>query len=425
MRINVFVLACFLLLTLLLTPVSAAAQAAYNEKYLQGWAAYETGNFTQAMQAWLPLAHQGDASAQLNLGALYDNGQGVSEDAKQAWYWYHEAAKQGKAKAQFNLGIMYATGRGIKHDASQASRWYYKAAEQGLSDAQFNLALQFSEGFGVVANAELANQWLYRAGQGYLAEGREQHVQAVILKMNTLGGAEQLSQTLTRLLSQLGPPAQSAWENASVGTAWPIAAGYVVTNDHVIGESKNIVLITPDGREIAATIVARSADEDLALLSVHDPSQLPPALQLSKQLAKLGTSVFTIGFPRIDLLGKTPKLSAGLISSVNGMADDISRYQLSLAIQPGNSGGPLINMQGEVVGVITSMLGIIDNQGNTTPLANISYAVKINSLLQLLSQLPEQRSEQALSSHLLAFNDPDLESMADRIQHSVLIVRAK
>jgi len=424
MHINVFLFVSSIIVSLFLGQANAHAstQERPNEEYLVGWAAYQAGEFTSAKQSWQPLAENGDPSAQLNLGTLYDYGQGVNEDPAQALHWYSAAAEQGKAIAQFNLGVMYATGRGTHLDNILASRWYYMAAEQGITDAQFNLALQFSKGLGVEVNTDLAVQWLYRAGQGYLQAGLGQHVKSVIEHMNELGGSPQLSQELSLQLSSLGhPDTQGAWENASVGTGWPIVAGYVVTNDHVIGDSDNIVLVDPAGNEIAAKVVARNAKQDLALLSVIDPSQLPPALQLANQLAKLGTRVFTIGFPRIDLLGKTPKLTAGLVSSVNGLADDTSRYQLSLPIQPGNSGGPLINMHGEVVGVITSMLGTVDGNGNSTPLSNISYAVKINALQQLLSLAPRSVPR----TNLIALNNTGLENLADTIQHSVLIVRAK
>lgn len=424
MRINVFLSASIITVSLFLGQASvyASTQEQPNEEYQPGWTAYQAGEYAEAKKIWQPLAEKGDPSAQLNLGALYDYGQGVSEDPAQAMHWYTAAAEQGKAIAQFNLGIMYATGRGTLLDYTQASRWYFKAAEQGVTDAQFNLALQFSQGLGVEANAELAIQWLYRAGKGYLEAGLKQHVKSVIRHMDDLGGPSQLAQELSEQLSSMEhPDTLGAWENASVGTGWPIAAGYVVTNEHVVGDSDNIVLVDPTGNEIMAKVVARNAKQDLALLSVLDPSQLPPALQLANQLAKLGTSVFTIGFPRIDLLGKTPKLTAGLVSSINGMADDTSRYQLSLPIQPGNSGGPLINMHGEVVGVITSMLGTVDADGNSAPLSNISYAVKINALQQLLSTMPKSMPR----TNLIALNDSGLENLADTIQHSVLIVRAK
>ncbi len=424
MRINGFLFATVTALTLLLGQdrVLAAIQQQPNDAYLQGWKAYDAGQYSQALHAWLPLAEQGDPRAQLNLGTLYDYGQGVGENPSAAVHWYNAAAAQGKALAQFNLGVMYASGRGTIQDYSQAALWYFKAAEQGLSDAQLNLALQFSNGQGVKADPGLALQWLYRAGQGYLEADRPDNVRSVIAHMNSLEGSQQLAQELSEQLTSLGlPDTEGFWENASVGTGWPIASGYVVTNNHVVGDSVDIVLVDGGGTKISATIVARDQQRDLVLLGVSDPRQLPPPLPLAGQRARLGTSVFTIGYPRIDILGKTPKLTAGLVSSINGLEDDPSRYQLSLPIQSGNSGGPLINMHGEVVGVITSMLGSIDASGNTSPLSNVSYAVKVDFLRDMLNH--QSLPTRSMPSLVLA--DNALEEMADRIQHSVLIVRAK
>jgi TPR repeat protein len=73
-------------------------------------------------------AEQGNAQAQSNLGAMYDNGQGVRQDYAEAVKWYRKAADQGEADGQFNLGIMYARGRGIAQDYVQAHKWFNLAA---------------------------------------------------------------------------------------------------------------------------------------------------------------------------------------------------------------------------------------------------------------------------------------------------------
>jgi serine protease Do len=132
--------------------------------------------------------------------------------------------------------------------------------------------------------------------------------------------------------------------------------------------------------------------------------------------------VFTIGFPRIDVMGTSPKLSLGIISSINGVQDDPSSYQISVPIQPGNSGGPLLNMRGEVVGIITSMLGRVDSaNGGSQPLPNINYALKIDVIAEFLP--PTAGPSTALNASTGGGNS--LESLARRIQGSVLIVMAE
>ncbi len=84
-------------------------------------------------------AEQGDASAQYQLGLLYDRGWGVQEDPAVAIMWYRMAARQGHAIAQFTLGVMYRNGRGVSQDNTEAAKWYQKAADQGVVRALINL----------------------------------------------------------------------------------------------------------------------------------------------------------------------------------------------------------------------------------------------------------------------------------------------
>ena len=89
-----------------------------------GSAAYQKGDHDAALREWRPLAEQGNDGAQLNLGFMYDNGFGVSQDYKEAIKWYRRAAEQGNDRAQYNLGLMYDNGDGVSQDYVQAHMWY-------------------------------------------------------------------------------------------------------------------------------------------------------------------------------------------------------------------------------------------------------------------------------------------------------------
>src|SRR5262245_12301504 len=88
------------------------AGGALAEPMEDGQAAYNRGDFQEALKQWRPLADQGVARAQNNLGVLYENGKGVPADINQAMKWYRSAAAQGYAGAQNNLGMIYALGKG-------------------------------------------------------------------------------------------------------------------------------------------------------------------------------------------------------------------------------------------------------------------------------------------------------------------------
>ena len=114
--------------------LTAPAWAGVNE----GVAAYNRGDFATALREWRPLAEQGVAEAQFNLGLMYYDGEGVPQDYAEAVKWYRKAAEQGVAEAQSNLGLMYDNGRGVLQDYVRAHMWYNLAAAQGNKPATKN-----------------------------------------------------------------------------------------------------------------------------------------------------------------------------------------------------------------------------------------------------------------------------------------------
>lgn len=209
---------------------------------------------------------------------------------------------------------------------------------------------------------------------------------------------------------------------ASIGTAWPIESGFVITNNHVVMDSSDVMLVDQSGQGFRAWAVLRDEVYDIAFLQVEDTHNLPPALPLAGETAPPGTKVFTIGFPRIDVMGTSPKVTEGEICRLEGLNADAASYQTTVPIQPGNSGGPLINMRGEVVGVVKSMIGYRDEaQGTLYILDNASCALKIGEMKSLLRHLPEggQRLETLPSRHARVAD------LFDRIEHSLLIVVAR
>ncbi len=114
-----------------------------------GLAAYGRGDYATAIQLWRPLANQGNAYAQNNLGLMYQNGRGVPHDDAAAVSWFQKAVDQGDADAQNNLGFMYQNGRGVQQDDTAAASWFQKAADQGNALAQHNLGFAYQNGRGV------------------------------------------------------------------------------------------------------------------------------------------------------------------------------------------------------------------------------------------------------------------------------------
>jgi len=99
-----------------------------------GQAAYDSGDYATALRLWRPLAAQGVARAQNNLGVMYENGKGVPLDINEALKWYRLAAEQGYAGAQNNLGMIYALGRIVRRDPVRAYMWFSLAASSLSGD---------------------------------------------------------------------------------------------------------------------------------------------------------------------------------------------------------------------------------------------------------------------------------------------------
>ncbi|UZF93029.1 tetratricopeptide repeat protein [Bosea sp. NBC_00550] len=116
-------------------------------------------NHAEALKWYRLAADQGNAEAQLMLGAMYRNGDGVPQDYAEALKWHRLAADQGNAEAQYFLGFMYSNGQGVPQNHAEALKWYRLAADQGNAFAQFNVGVMYMEGAGVPQDYVRAHMW--------------------------------------------------------------------------------------------------------------------------------------------------------------------------------------------------------------------------------------------------------------------------
>ena len=94
-----------------------------------GYAAYVRGDYTSALQLFVPLAEGGNHDAEYSVGVMYANGRGLPQSYIEAAKWFHRAAEKGHAGAQYDLGVLYAKGQGVKGDSGEAAKWFRKAAD--------------------------------------------------------------------------------------------------------------------------------------------------------------------------------------------------------------------------------------------------------------------------------------------------------
>jgi len=153
--------------SLMLSPLSGLAQ-----NFDAGGAAFNNGDYITALHEWVPLAEEGNADAQNNLGVMHEEGLGVVQDYAEAVRWHQLAADQGNVYAQSNLGFMYRNGLGVVQDYAEAVRWYQLAADQGNANAQSNLGFMYATGYGVTEDYETAHMWFNIAASNGLEKAR-------------------------------------------------------------------------------------------------------------------------------------------------------------------------------------------------------------------------------------------------------------
>lgn len=176
---------------------------------------------------------------------------------------------------------------------------------------------------------------------------------------------------------------------AAQGTAFLVSAdGHVLTCAHVLDSATTATVIL-DGKRYFADVVKADKNADLALLKLREKPPEGAAVLGFRAAAKgysMGEDVFTIGYPLSSLLGNSARMSKGLVSATAGMRDDPKQLQVSAEIQPGNSGGPLLDHEGQVVGVIQQTLNpwrMAQATGGSLP-QNINFAIKAGPVLDFV-----------------------------------------
>ncbi len=155
-----------------------------------------------------------------------------------------------------------------------------------------------------------------------------------------------------------------------------VASQRVLTNQHVVNSCQRISVRTSTDLVLEATVLAADSGRDLAILNVQ--GNAGPILPFRGQPEiRRGEDVVTYGFPLTDILSSGPTLTTGNISAMAGMRDNQLHYQISAPVQPGNSGGPLLDLQGRVVGVIVSKLAAMRIAERTGDIPqNVNFAIK-------------------------------------------------
>ncbi len=180
---------------------------------------------------------------------------------------------------------------------------------------------------------------------------------------------------------RLPPDRESASRS---GTGFVVADGKVMTNNHVVDECRRMVIRNADGVRFPARVDVTDWRRDLALMTVP-PAAGPPLTFRDSPAVQRGESVVTYGFPLFGLVSSGPTLTTGDVSALSGLGDNPLQLQISAPIQQGNSGGPLLDAQGNVIGVVVAKLEVMQyavRHGDIPQ--NVNFAIKGTEALAFL-----------------------------------------
>jgi S1-C subfamily serine protease len=198
----------------------------------------------------------------------------------------------------------------------------------------------------------------------------------------------------TNQLNNSSSPLEIKTGDNATGTGFMFSSSdYVITSYHVVHGSKSISVRLTNGERIDATIAVKDTNNDIAILKLaKSPTSRQNIITLGDSTSvKTGDRVFTYGFPLVDLLGhQEPRYSEGFVNSLSGMSNDPRLFQVSIPIQPGNSGGPVFNEKGELIGIATSSIDSEQTKKvfGATP-QNVNFAIKSSYINSLLPNLPD------------------------------------
>ena len=219
--------------------------------------------------------------------------------------------------------------------------------------------------------------------------------------------AHEKSALLPASPSSVGEP-----KAVSSGTGFLVTEdGSILTNAHVVKDCSEIKVAAKAGTFVTATVSARDAMNDLALLKANARSDEVAAFRLSP---RLGEAVEAFGYPLADILATSGNFSLGNISALSGLGDDSRYLQISVPVQPGNSGGPLLDQHGNVVGIVSAKLNalkvMLRTEGDIPQ--NVNFALRASVAASFLQT---NDVKFAIGESMQVMEPPDLAERAKAI----------
>lgn len=363
------------------------------------------------------------------------------DNDRQSYFQYiKKSAELNYPQAYKELSVAFMYGYGTVKNLRESMTWLLRSAESGDYNSMYDVATAYIEGSGFLCNPLEGIAWLYVAEfKGHKKASERIKEAEAALDAHLILLVQDRAKAISELISigrstvdtVIIPPTnrhpvqapEVAIPNSGnhrqlkgSGTGSVISpAGFILTAAHVVEDSGYLEVVTQEGR-FPASVLSLDATNDVALIKVERTFSNTIPLGRSGEV-RLGASVSTIGFPNIDIQGLSPKVTKGLISGENGFQNDVRLWQISVPVQPGNSGGPLLDEKGRVVGMVVSQLNCHQAMEATGSIPqNVNYAIKASYFEPLL----HFHKVETANSHL---DEPaDFQEMVARSQKSVVLI---
>lgn len=300
------------------------------------------------------------------------------------------------------IGERHKMGYGVPQDYVKAVTWYTRAANGCNVGAMFDLAKMYVNGLGVPKDMAMAHALLNLAASGDwfgesiglklidLNELRQELGRS--MKADDLKRAQEISSSwhpdpeifLGRKPVDFagGIPTFTGVERSSSGTGFFVSSNLIVSNFHVGGSCKKIAISSQAKNTL--TVRAKSQVNDLVLLESSQPTEGISILRRDDDIS-IGEMVTVFGFPLSGQLATTGNLTTGVVSALTGLGNDLNYLQMTAPIQPGNSGGPLLDAKGNVIGVVTGKLDTLHAIKATGDIPqNVNFSIRLRNLFAFL-----------------------------------------
>jgi TPR repeat protein len=383
---------------------AGSAEAGYQLSLLLTDPRHERRDPVAAFAAAHRAALAGHLAALGRVGTMVLAGEGVARDPDKALAWLRRGAERGDLASVGLLGEALVTGVAGERDPQRGEALLLRAAQAGHVASMALLADLYDKGTVLPRDYASAYTWASIAlARGPATPALQASRDALERRLppERVASIQAAARTWTPRRIEPGAPPQPGEEpRAGTGTAFFVSAeGHALTNAHVVRGCRRLTTAAHG----EATVIVEDTAADLALVRVERPA--PDWARFRDAAPRLGEPVYVFGYPLYGMLSTGGNFTSGLVSSLVGLRDDARRIQISAPIQPGNSGGPVLDRSGRVIAVAVSMLRA-DVLGARSQPQNVNFAIEGGSarkLLQGVGVQPELADEAGeLSTEALA-----------------------